>query len=252
MSEIKNGGGYCRNIPKHRILNTLIKFDAAIIFFLIYRYIVGINYSMKVIVLSFLGWESVGNSNWYIFSILWLYLFTYIAFSVFKEPKKALGALLALTVVYMGVVSIYKANWWYDTVLCYVLGMWFSCYRPQIEQVVDENKKTWLFSWMTAAGLFAVCYFHCQDSIVIYQTMILTFTLAVLFATIHIQIKNKILEWCGKNLFELYILQRLPMLILKDAGLCDWNRYVFVGACLVLTVILACVFKYTISKRITL
>lgn len=32
--------------------------------------------------LSLIGWENVGNSNWYIFCIICCYAFTYIAFKI--------------------------------------------------------------------------------------------------------------------------------------------------------------------------
>lgn len=78
----KKGSAYVDCIPKRRLLTTLANFDVAILLFLLVNLCLGIHYDMQVILLSFIGWESVGNSNWYIFVILCCYLSTYITFKV--------------------------------------------------------------------------------------------------------------------------------------------------------------------------
>lgn len=242
---------YVKAIPLKRIVNTLIKFDLAIVLFLIYRYVNGTTYEIKKVVLTFLGWDGIGNSNWYIFCVLWLYFFTYIAFSVFKGSGKAVNALLVLTLMYMLVLAKYRGSehWWYDTALCYVLGMLYARYREKIESVVDENRKTWLFFVLISIGVFCASYLH-KGNNVLYQVMVLSFSLAVVFISMHIEIKNKVLEWLGKNLFELYILQRIPMMIFKDLGLAEKNRYIYVVVCFITTIVIAVIFKKCISDHV--
>ena len=61
-----------------------------------------------------------------------------------------------------------------------------------------------------------------------------------------VSVHNKVLMWCGKNLFGLYILQRIPMIVLKEVGLASYNKYLFFFASLAITVPLAWLFeKYT-------
>lgn len=80
----KKGNSYIKAIPKNRILATLYRFDIALILFFIIGLLIGNTFSFKTILLSMIGWDSLGNSNWYIFVILMLYLFTYISFAAFK------------------------------------------------------------------------------------------------------------------------------------------------------------------------
>lgn len=246
-----NTGGYCQTIPIRRILPTLIKFDIAVILFAIYGYATGSRYGVKKLLLTFLGWDGIGNSNWYIFCILWLYLFVYLSFGTFKDKKTAMVAMLLLTCCYIGILSKYKgtAHWWYDTALCYVAGMLYARYQKQIESKVDENLNTWIFSVAVTGLLFCVTYLH-KDNAVLYQIMILAFMIFVVFITMHIQIKNKVLEWFGNNLFELYILQRLPMMLFKRVGLASYNRYLYVAVCFVITMIMAVIFRNCISNKI--
>lgn len=75
----KKGADYVESIPKRRVLTTLANFDVAVFLFLIVDILCGIEYPISNVLLSFVGWESIGNSNWYIFVILCCYLSTYLA-----------------------------------------------------------------------------------------------------------------------------------------------------------------------------
>ena len=133
---------YIDSIPKKRILNTLIKFDIAVLIFCIVSYILNIRYNIKTILLSFLGLESVGNSNWYIFVILVLYLITYLVFKLLRVKNVIkIGVVTACTLLYMFIMANFKETWWYNTALCYPLGMWFSLYKSKIEEKLKMNEK---------------------------------------------------------------------------------------------------------------
>lgn len=67
-------GTYVKGFLKKRVLKTLVHFDIAVILFLIVALILGHEYSAKEFLLSFIGWESIGNSNWFVFDIIILYL----------------------------------------------------------------------------------------------------------------------------------------------------------------------------------
>ena len=109
----RKGTPYVKSIPKKRVLSTLIKFDIAVLIYLIIATFRGKNYELKTILLSFIGWESVGNSNWYIFVILALYLITFIAFIIFRKNLYA-ASFLASVLTGDLVIFLYieKQSWW--------------------------------------------------------------------------------------------------------------------------------------------
>lgn len=74
----KKGTNYINAIPKKRFAKTLINFDIAVIIFILLNLCLSTlkNYTIPKVLLSFIGWESVGNSNWYIFAMLVMYLIT--------------------------------------------------------------------------------------------------------------------------------------------------------------------------------
>lgn len=71
---------YVETMPKRRILTTLLNFDMAVMTFFAVGLLLGNHYTLSQVLLSLIGWESLGNSNWYIFCILLCYAGTYISF----------------------------------------------------------------------------------------------------------------------------------------------------------------------------
>lgn len=87
MEAIKRkGAAYVNSIPKKRVLTTLLNFDIAVAIFIILDLLLNIPLTWQQSLLAFSGWTSVGNSNWYIFCILFLYSATFISFRINKLP----------------------------------------------------------------------------------------------------------------------------------------------------------------------
>ena len=247
----KKGLSYVKSIPVHRFLKVLLLFDSALAFFFGYRYLTGSQFGLKKIILTLIGWDSIGNSNWYIFCVLWLYIFTYIAFMAFvSDYKKAVIGIFVLSLFYMAIVcKLGKEYWWYDTILCYTYGMLFSLYRDKIEHFINENFRSWLFFVMLFAIGFVTLYFYKNMSWIVYQMWVFCFVAFIVSFTMRFAVDNRFLQWGGMNLFELYILQRLPMMILKPY-LLPGKNYVYVIACIIFTVLISVLFQKTISKII--
>lgn len=251
MESIKNKGeAYINTFPKKRILTTLINFDIAVLLFLVLALILGNEITPYQVIFSFIGWESLGNSNWYIFVILLLYLFTFISFKLFLKRSKFMAALctLILTLIYVAVFMIFKikVNCWFDTALCYPLGMFFSLYKEKFEGILLRKRIIYFLSLFISLFLFL---FFMKFYTIPFSDIIrnLCFTLAVVILTARVSFKNKALIFCGRHLFEIYILQRLPMIIFAHLGL---NRYpeIFFIICIISTLLLVFPFKFICGK----
>lgn len=71
------------------------------------------------------------------------------------------------------------------------------------------------------------------------------FVLIVVLATSRIKIGNPVLNWLGKRTFEIYMLQRLPMIAFSGI---DMNQYVYFGMCAVITGLIAVLFQKAARK----
>lgn len=210
------GSSYVDSIPFRRVFITMVNFAVAVGLFLILDFSLVIPVTTEQALLSFIGWDSVGNSNWYIFCIACCYTFTYIAFRVAKTPLNALVVLGAMCAGYIIIISRYKGAWWYDTIGCYWAGACIAIYLPRIKNILERR---YLLILLSTALLFIASY-NCPwkyNGYVSNATAIL-FALTVLMLTMSIKIDNAPLRWLGRNLFPLYIYQRIPMLLFATIG----------------------------------
>ena len=233
----KKGSSYVRSMPVKRLLLTWLHFMAAVLLYLIVGTLLGKTYSPGTILLAFFGWTSVGNSNWYVFAILCLYLVSWISFTLFpKQPQSALVSTLCLTVVYILVLHRLRPgqNWWYNTVLCYPAGMWFSMKKDKIRELFSGRSRTYLTcTFISIAAVIALRPFTRQ--LFLYELWSLLFSAMVILLTMKFSLHNPILCWMGERTFWIYILQRLPMMLLQHL---EMNRYPY----LFFILVLACIF----------
>ncbi|MDO5344158.1 MAG: acyltransferase family protein [Lachnospiraceae bacterium] len=220
----KKGAAYVRSMPVKRLLLTLLHFILAVLLYLAVGAAFGKTYSLKQILLAFIGWISVGNSNWYIFSVLCLYLASWLSFSLFrKRHTAAVISTLGLTVLY--ILILYRLRptqgWWYNTALCYPGGMWFSMRKDRLMEFFRQR-----------SGRYTVCTLFCIAAVIalrpftrrlfLYELWAVLFAAAVVLLTMKFSLHNPVLRWMGEHTFWIYILQRLPMMLLHHAGI---SRY---------------------------
>ncbi len=245
----KKGDTYISQMPLKRILATLFRFDCAILLFIAANVICRYKMEPQSILLAFTGWEAVGNSNWYIFVILVLYVVSFLAFKLLKGKKDIWPVLLtaALTAALV-VVAHYthvKPIHWYDTALIFPLGMLWSLYGNVAAKIFNRNIFVWS-AWILALG---VAYLEIKGySTLFTMAAYIIFTMAFVVITMRITFGNKVLSWCGRYLFEIYILQRLPMMVLGRYGAAQLNPLIYFSACVAATVALAVGFKYITDK----
>lgn len=231
---------YFKNFLKNRFLKTLFVFDLAVFMYLIVGVIKGNTYSSKQIILSFIGWDSLGNSNWFMFDILILYLITYIIAKIFdnKLNKKAIISITIVSLILIVGLHKYKQLWWYDTLLCYSIGMIYALYENEINKIFQS--KYYLIILILATILFGTTYILEKYSILFNLINAIIFSLWYTIIMYKIKIGNNCLEFLGKYSYEIYILQRIPdILCIKQES----NPVIMFPVCFGITIILSLLFK---------
>lgn len=239
----RKGEQYVQQMPQHRILKTLLNFDIAVCFFILLALLLSRPLRIDQVLLSFLAWDSVGNSNWYIFIILLCYIFTYFANRV--SSRYAGWLILGVSIVAMLVLSCVKGTWWYDTILAYPAGYIYANYRQQVESILKR--------YYFALFFIFVCIFLFIHGHGPYlrglrpNLMAVAFALIVVMLTMKVHIGNSWLQWFGTNLFPLYIYQRLPMFALKATMGDDFLSHypiIYLIICLLITCLITRYYKY--------
>lgn len=247
------GEKYIDTIP-NRFLKLLLRFDVAVLLFLITNLIIGQEYSLKWIFLSFLGWNSIGNSNWYVFVVLGLYVIMYVVFKILK--CKSFPSLVGFTVGSVLFIFVLmkagKIDGWYNTILSFTAGMWFSYYRQKFELAFKQSKIFYICGLSIVFLFFMICHQYMFDSLLAYEFMGVFFCLSIVFLSKKIYSGNPVLLWLGNHTFSVYILQRIPMILGKQIGLDNYFVIYFV-ICLLVTIVISYffdIFTYKLESYI--
>lgn len=244
LESYKRKPNYMMGFPKKRILKTLIHFDIAVLLFVVLGLCIGdirpwINY-----LTCWIGATSVGNSNWFIFDILVLYVITYIAFKITKKSNYfALCVVVTiLTIVFWIPLRIFSAGfWWYDTLMTFPAGMWFSCYYNRISGLL--KRKSTSIAIIVITGLIYIIQYH-YFWVDIYGITSCLFVFLIAMISSKVRIDNGALQWLGINAFAIYILQRFPMNLLRYFHVND-NYIIF--TCVTIPMVLVIAYFYTRS-----
>ena len=240
----KKGEAYIKDFPKKRILKTLIHFDFAVILFLILDLIIERQVSIFDFLLSLTAWESIGNSNWFIFAILCAYIFAFAGLIIFKgNLRKTLFVIIAMSIAYMVVVSQFKDNYWIDTILAFPMGSSLSLYKDKIDKTLHGKIVALGGGLLSIFVLLFTKTGHLTTSFFISQISLVTFSLIIIFFSLYIRLDGRILNWFGANVFGIYILQRIPMNLGAYFHWNENNMYVYFIFCFVCTLLLAFAFR---------
>lgn len=256
MTQImRRGHGYVDSFPRHRLLFVWVKFAAAITVFLVVAWLRHLPLAPMQVGLAYLGLATIGNSGWYIFAILLLYALTYVAFRGFATRRAALLALIGGVAIYVAVAQRYLPEYYYVTIWCYPLGVWFATQRLTIERWVLASWPRYLGTALLSIGGFVGCWLACARTVggvhgVLYAVASGLFAWLFVLLALRVSLHNPVLAYIGGSaMFSLYILQRLPMALVVQTRLVHWPALAFVFV-LLSTLILGWGFDRVIDRTL--
>ncbi len=245
--------GYAVSIITKRAPKVLLHFDIAVIIFFVLGWLTGKNYSVTKLLRSLIGIDGVGNSVWFITVILLLYIITFAVF-IFAQKKIILGTVLTTLASAIVVVLFlrFRAHeyWWYDTIMCYPLGMWYAIGKEKIDKALLPDFGKWFACTAAAIATFIALRqlrLGMNGSRIVFIFEALAFAMIIVFVSMRMSINNSVLRWFGGHVFSVYILQRIPMIILSYFGMND-KPFLFSAACFAITIVIAELFDKMTDK----
>ena len=241
---------YVRAMPVNRLFKTWLHFAIIILMYIAVSFIADKDYDLTRYLLAFTGLRSIGNSCWYMFVTFALYILVIIGFSIFRK-NDTLG-LIATVLLTVGFVYVEKNVMkldviFYDTILCFPLGMIFAKIKPFTDKILMKNDIVWTLG---LCGIFTVFMYFSQNRRETLNHLILFYALIPVVITVlmmKINIKSSILDWFGNHIFSFFMLQRIPMILLQHFGL-SRNSYFFIAVSFFATVVLSTVFDEAMVK----
>ena len=203
--------------------------------------------------LAFTGYTSIGNDNWYLFVTFALYIIVFLSFIICrKHHNLAIIGVIILTCIFIYLeMKLELPRRYFDTILCFPLGMLYSQLKPIIDKIVMKNDILWIIA---TTGVFVICMFGSQnrDEHLIFRMLFMCS--APIFITLlmmKIQCRSSILDWFGNHIFSFFMLQRIPMRLLEHLNLTH-EPYLFIALAFFGTVVLSTIVDEIISKTDTL
>lgn len=220
------GAAYVKSLPKKRILPLWLDFALILVLFFALQTCLGKRFSPKVLLSALFAWKSIGNSVWYIFVILAEYVFSCIAFLPVRRnslPGKGRMFICICLLTGFSLMLIFflryagKEGMWYNTLILFPLGAWYSLLRKPIEKLVMKNDLLYGAACLAAITLYYLFYIY-RNSFYGFTLWIVAFMVCVILLSMKFSCKSTALDWFGNHVFSVYMLQRLPMLVLNKLG----------------------------------
>ena len=247
---IKTKENYINKKLMVRTKKLYLNFAVVVSSFFIINILLNIKYDIKTIIGSFFAWETIGNSNWYMFAIFSMYLLTFYCFKIFKNHKNSIIAITLLFNLYCIILSIFKESYWYNTIICFIFGLWFSYYKDNITKLLTKNNFIYSFLIIVFNLYFYIFLKFKFINSLFYGCWSLSFIILIILLSLKFKIHSKILLFFGKYTFWIYSLQRLPMIVLSHFNVNNYNKYLFLVLSFFITIILSVAYSYIFEKEI--
>lgn len=237
MLKLSENREYINKMPK-KIIFLWLHFVLCLVFFLVLNFVMGKTFSLHNILLSLFGLYSIGNSTWYVVAIICLWIITYVSFKLFKEDRYSIISIAVLMILYSAVFHKIKSALWYNTIIAYLLGILFYKYMKKTEKIIKKGGPSYWVLFIISITVVVAGTF--KTNLYLFEIQVVFFVLFLVLACYKIQVGNNVLSFLGTYVFEIYLLQRLPMIALQNQ--IDSNILYFI-VCFAITIILALVFK---------
>ena len=224
----QNGVIYSKSIITNRFLRILPYSISSLIPYFIYSACLSKPHSFQDYLLSVIGLSSFGNVNWFLFVILLCYFLCSIVY-LFKWRNKYIPIVLiaAGIVAYFLFMLLFKRDltYWYDTVICFPLGMFAALYKDKINSVLSKNKAipiTFMVMSLAEIVLMAVIvkaivgYYEPNAFIMIPNNICLCLFFVCL--TKLFTLKSPVLEYLGKASFAIFFMHMFVINCFIDIG----------------------------------
>lgn len=234
-----SGFGICESIKKKGIYYTKTLPIKALIIFLksqiilllflfanifIFKYKI----SWKQYFLSIIFKSSLGNSNWFAFTIIILYLYSYLSFR-FMKNHILIGIIIISFISFFHIILVYK--YYYplkiysvDTIFCFVCGYYYSYLKIYIDLMMMKNDINYFLIISIVVFIFyKVLSINNLFTISITNTL---FAILIVFISMKVKLCNEFLESLNSHSYSIYLLQRLILWLVHKENLFKDSEFI--------------------------
>jgi hypothetical protein len=212
----KKGVNYSKSLLKKTII-IFIKSQIIIILFAICNLLLGIKNYLKTYVFSILFYKSIGNSNWFAFTIIIFYLYSYVSFIFFRQENSYyLGIIIINIICILHMFLVY--NYYYpkqiytvDNTFSFIIGFYFSLLRKYIDEILLKNDIFYFICLFFSILIYYYFYSYYIKTVFIHSMINMLFCLIIIFISTKIRFNNEFLTLLNSHSYSIYLLQRIVM-----------------------------------------
>ena len=217
LSISKKGKPYVNSIILKRFPKIWTHFALAIVLFIITNLIIGKTFPPTKLIFTFLSFRFVGTNR-----------------------RLGLFIMALLTSAFVIAMSHFKPGYWYNTVIAYLMGMIFATIEPSFKKIMSSGILNYII--LTTFGIIIISLaVKDKAKLTSYEVFVIAGIVLLLALSLKVRVSNPIIEFLGKYVFEIYILQRIPMILLKPY---IPQKYIFFAVSFIATIIFAFLFRF--------
>ena len=247
----KKGVAYVKGLPKKRFLPLLLRFDVIVLVYFCMQLCLGRNYGLDRLPAALVGWDGFGNSNWYVFGVLGEYALMVAAFIGMakwntKGSKFVYAAVFTMLTAALAVAirAAGRDDYWYNTLMMFPLGVWFSLLRRPVEKLVMRSDGMYVLTAVIATLAYLWSFDHRWGyGLKGYTLWAAMFAAVTVLLTMKVEFRSPVLQWFGNHVFGVYMLQRIPMILLSRIGWTQSHKYGSLAVAILATVCLTLAFE---------
>ncbi len=265
ITSLQKKPNYLKTFFEGRFLSVFVPFMVSNF---IYTVMLGLYFgsiqSVVEMAVSLLGFKLLNTNTWFLIEILILYLAFYFIFRFVKDSKKALKymSIFVIGMIFIsfllghdnsgGSGSWFRGEWWYNTTVFFLAGMYVAKYYGKIVAFLKKHYK-----WMLPVSivLFVLLFFGeiivlsylgyyrewtghpgygSKAVTLLYETLFCAVWLLMIFLiSMKVQIKNVVLLLLSEISLEIYIIHELVKVFLiygGQTGSVEIFLWVFIGS----------------------
>lgn len=207
----KKGFIYAKKLPKKSLI-LFIKYQIILLIYLTVNiFILKKKITFKTFILSVFFKYSLGNSNWFAFTIILFYNYSYLSFRC-NNNNIYVGMIINSFICILHCIFVY--NYFYpgkvyaiDTNFCFIIGLYFSCAKLFLNKLIMKNDICYFST--TSIIIFIYYIFHRFNNLIYISIRNSLFSLIIILISIKVKFNNEFLVLINSHSFSIYLLQRL-------------------------------------------
>ena len=247
----KKGNHYAKSLLTKGII-LLIKSEIMILLFLFVNIFV---FKNKITLMKYLLCaifkSAMGNSNWFAFTIIMFYFYSYLSFGLIQN-NIILGIIIINLISLIHIIFVYKyyfpkAIYFLDNVLCYNIGYYYSFWKNYIDKLIMKNDIYYFFITSVIIYLYHIVFN--SYSLMNRSFRNTLFSLIIVLTSTKIKLNNDFLQFLNSHSYSIYLLQKLILWVTYEKKIFKNDNFIQISFEFISIFFISSIFdKYNLFK----